>query len=76
MRLFDYWDDQLGSLIRYSFPLDFNVNCPLSHEINNHSSAVQHTKDVKAYINEAKEFKAIHSPYLEPPLDNMHFSPF
>ena len=75
MRLFDYWDDQLCSLIRYGFPLDFNVNSPLSHEINNHSSAVQYTKDVKAYINEEKEFKAIHVPYLEPPLDNMHFSP-
>ena len=76
MRLFGYWNDQLCSLIRYGFPLDFNANSPLSHEIKNHSLAVQHTKDVKAYINEEKQFKAIHGPYLEPPLDNMHFSPF
>ena len=56
MRFFDYWDDQLCSLIHYSFPLDFDVNSSLSHEINNHSSAIQHTKDVKAYLSEENEF--------------------
>ena len=76
MYLTDYWDDQLCKLLRYGFPLDFDGNSPLSHVLTNHSSVTQFTEDVKAYINEEKEFQAIYGPYVEPRLDNMHFSPF
>ena len=74
--LVDYWDQQLCYLIKYSFPLDFNCNNPLKHERNNHSSAKLHLDDIKAYITEEKQFKAIYGPFKECPFDNMHFSPF
>ena len=76
MRLHDYWDVQLCSLIRYGFPLDFDSNSHLLYELINHSSATHHHKDVKAYLEEEKHFNAIYGPYSEPPLENMHFSPF
>ena len=28
------------------------------------------------YLDEEKSFNAIHGPFNEPPLENMHFSPF
>ena len=76
MRLHNYWDEQLCSLIRYGFPLDFNSNSHLLYELTNHSSATHYHKDVKAYLEEEKQFNAIYGPYSEPPLENMHFSPF
>ena len=72
----DYWDEQLCALLRYGFPLDFNAESPLHHEITNHSSAVLYKDDVKAYLNEEKEFQAIFGPFKDPPFDNMHFVPF
>ena len=74
--LTEYWDQQLCYLIKCGFPLDFNANNPLKHERNNHSSATLHSEDVKAYIAEEKQFKAIYGPYKQNPFDNMHFSPF
>ena len=74
--LTEYWDQQLCYLIKYGFPLDFNANNPLKHERNNHSSATLHSEDVKAYIAEEKQFKAIYGPYKQNPFDNMQFSPF
>ena len=75
-RLVDYWDEQLCSLIRYGFPLDFDSNSHLSHELTNHSSATHYQKHIEAYLEEEKQFNAIHGPYSEPPLENMHFLPF
>ena len=72
----DYWDEQLCALLRYGFPLDFSAQSPLHHEITNHSSTVLYKDDVKAYLNEEKEFQAIFGPFKYPPFDNMHFSPF
>ena len=54
--LHDYWDEQLCALLRYGFPLDFSVKSPLKHKITNHSAAVLYKEDVKAYLNEEKEF--------------------
>ena len=71
-----YWDEQLCALLHYGFPLDFNPESPLKHEITNHSSAILNENDVKAYLNEKKQFKAIYGPFKHPPFDNMHFSPF
>ena len=31
-----YWDEQLCSLLRYGFPLNFNTESPFKHEITNH----------------------------------------
>ena len=56
------------------FPLDFNSDHPLKHKCINHSSAKLHLEDVKAYIAEEKQFKAISCPFTE--CSKMHFSPF
>ena len=74
--LTDYWDQQLYYLIKYGFPLDFKSNNSLKYECKYHSSAKLHLDDIKAYITEEKQFKAIHGPFKECPFDNMHFSPF
>ena len=72
----NYWDKQLCYLIRYGFPLDHKQDSPLSHDFKNHSTATQYEVDIKAYLQEEKQFGAILGPYNSCPLDNMHFSPF
>ena len=71
-----YWDKQLCFLIRYGFPLDHKQESPLKHDFKNHSTATDYENDVKAYLQEEKQFGAILGPYNSCPLDNMHFSPF
>ena len=48
--LTDYWNQQLLQLIEFGFTLDFNRNCPLRYEDQNHSSAVDYPSDINAYI--------------------------
>ena len=72
----DYWDEQLCYLIRYGFPLDHKQESPLNHDFKNHSTATLYEDDVKAYLQEEKQFGAILGPYSSCSLDNMHFSPF
>ena len=71
-----YWDKQLCYLIRYGFPLDHKQDSPLNHDFKNHSTATQYEADIKAYLQEEKQFGTILGPYNSCPLDNMHFSPF
>ena len=61
---------------RYGFPLDYDYNNPLESVSNNHTSGTQFTDDVQAYISEEQAFGAILGPFKEPPIDNLHVSPF
>ena len=72
----NYWDSQLVLLLRYGFPLDFDYASPLKSVHQNHSSATDHTEDVKAYLTEEKDFGAMLGPFQEPPIGNLHISPF
>ena len=74
--LVDYWDKQLMFLIRYGFPLDFNRDSPLYSDNRNHNSAVEFPNDVRAYLEEEREFGAILRPFKKCPIKNCHFSPF
>ena len=38
----NYWDQQLLQLLEFGFPLDFNRQCPLRSEGENHTSATDH----------------------------------
>ena len=71
-----YWDKQLIHLIRYGFPLSFDDKITLSSATTNHSSAVKFPNDIKTYIQEEKRFDAILGPFEEPPISNLHISPF
>ena len=71
-----YWDEQLPFLIRYGFPLDLNRNSKLGTSAKNHLSALAFPQDLKAYLQEEIQFGAICGPFREPPLDNLHISPF
>ena len=71
-----YWDQQLIQCLEFGFPLGFNRQCPLKHEIINHKSAIEWPQDVKKYIDEEKSFGAIIGPFPEPPIANLHYSPF
>ena len=42
----------------------------------NHSSATDHTEDVKAYLTEEKGFGAMLGPFQDSPIENLHISPF
>ena len=50
--LTNYWDKQLGLLIRYGFPLDFDYQTPLKSNESNHKSAVDFQDHVKLYLQE------------------------
>ena len=71
-----YWDEQLPFLICYGFPLDFDRNSKLGTNSKNHLSALAFPQDVEAYLQGEIKFGAIHGPFRNPPLDNLHTSPF
>ena len=50
--LTDYWDNQLCSLIRFGFPLDFQRDNPLKSHLDNHTSAKIYPQDVEAHLSE------------------------
>ena len=72
----DYWDQQLPFLIRYGFPLDFDRHSKLGKNTKNHTSAVAFPKDIEAYLAEEIQYGAIHGPFKNPPIHNLHTSPF
>ena len=71
-----YWDQQLPFLIRYGFPLDFDRHSKLGKNTKNHMSAVAFPKDIDAYLAEEIQYGVIHGPFKNPPLSNLHISPF
>ena len=71
-----YWDKQLVHLIKFGFPLSFNDKVKLIATETNHSSARQFPHDIKVYLEEEKAFNAILGPFSEPPIRNLHISPF
>ena len=74
--LHDYWDKQLGYLIRYGFPLDFDHNVSLINNESNHKSATDFKEDIEIYLQEEQDFGATLGPFKKPPPKNLHISPF
>ena len=74
--LADYWDWQLPLLVKYGFPLDFKRNTMVCHGTANHNSAIQYPDHVIHYLKEEVEHGAIVGPFTEPPIKNLHVSPF
>ena len=71
-----YWDKQLLFLLKYGFPLDFDYTNPLKSTLVNHSSAMQHIDDVKYYVQTERKYGALLGPFVNPPINNLHVSPF
>ena len=74
--LHGYWDRQLIFLLKYGFPLDFDTSNPLRSTLKNHSSAVLHKDHVENYLKEEVAEGAILGPFSNPPIENLHVSPF
>ena len=74
--LANYWDWELPMLIKYGFPLDFNRETVISTEKINHKSALQFPSHVDTYLTEETEHGAMGGPYTDPPIENLHISPF
>ena len=74
--LTNYWDKQLGLLIRYGFPLDFDYQTPLKSNESNHKSAVDFQDHVELYLQEEMDHGAILGPFRHPPIKQLHISPF
>ena len=74
--LIEYWDWQLPLLIKHGFPLDFDRNSRITSEDVNHKSAISYPEHVDTYLREEIENKAMLGPLKNPPLDNLHISPF
>ena len=72
----DYCDKQLLQLLEFGFPLDFNRNCPLSHEPGNHKSAIEFPRDVDAYIAEELKYDGLLGPFDSHPIASGQYSPF
>ena len=71
-----YWDWQLPLLIKYGFPLDFDRNSDLKCENISHKSALEYPEHVSNYLKEEVQNNAMLGPFTEPPIDNLHTSPF
>ena len=74
--LTEYWDQQLLQLLEFGFPLDFNRNCPLRCDNENHSPAIEYPNDVEAYIKEETEHQAMLGPFSKNSISGGHCSPF
>ena len=72
----NYWDKQLLQLICYGFPLSFDSSTYLLASEVNHSSAREFPEDIKKYLQEERDFNAILGPFKEPPVPDLHVSPF
>ena len=74
--LHQYWDWQLPLLIKFGFPLDFDLDSVItSHDIN-HKSATKYPDHVAVYLAEELQHQAILGPFKQPPIDKLHTSPF
>ena len=62
---------QLIYSVEFGFPLDSNRSYLLQHESKNHSSAIDHPRDI-----EEKQYGAIIGPFDVNPIPNCHISPF
>ena len=71
-----YWDTQLLECLKFGFPLGFNRMCPLNYDKNIHKSAAEFPEYVDKYIAEERVLGAIIGPFDEPPITNLHYSPF
>ena len=76
LELSEYWDQQLLKLLHFRFPLDFNRNCALRSDNQNHASAVEYPENVMAYLEEEKQYKAIFGPFKRCPIAHAHSSSF
>ena len=72
----DYWDKQLCSLIRFGFPLCFDRNISLESHFENHFSTKACPQDIEAYLQEEISQEAILGPFDQPPIQDLHVSPF
>ena len=72
----DYWDWQLPLLIKYGFPLDYNRDYAIQSEEINHKSALQYPSHVDVYLKEEMNHGAMLGPFKEPPIKDLHISPF
>ena len=72
----EYWDWQLPLLIKYGFPLDFDRNSIVYNDRINHKSALQFPDHVTTYLQDEIANNAILGPFKDPPIDNLHISPF
>ena len=55
----------MPDLIQFGFPLDFDINCPLSSSDVNHASALNYERHVDAYIQEGLEHGALYGPFQD-----------
>ena len=56
--------------------MNFDYNSPLENVDRNHTSGIQFADDIQAYLSDEKSFGAILGPFKEPPISNLHISPF
>ena len=71
-----YWDWQLPPLIKYVFPLDFDRNHIVHSERINHKSATDYPDHVATYLQDEIANNAMLGPFKNPPIENLHISPF
>ena len=72
----NYWDWQLPLLNKYGFPIDFDRNAKICHDLGNHNSANQYPDHVLHYLQEEIQYGAIVGPFKVSPIDKLHVSPF
>ena len=72
--LTDYWHNQLCSLMRFGFPLDFQRDNPLKSHLDNHTSTKIYPQDVEAYLaEEIGDSRPIQrTPIAKPPCLPIH----
>ena len=70
------WDEQLPHLIHHVFPLSFNREVKLNCSDVSHSTTREFPDHVESYLKEEIKFSALMGSFQEPPITNVHVSPF
>ena len=61
---------------KFGFPLDIRDHSNIKSDFINHPSAEKFPTDVDHYIKTEQEHGALLGPFEQPPIENLHISPF
>ena len=65
----------LPLLVKYGFPIDFDRDSTICHDMVNHNSVIQYPNHMLHYLKEEVKHGAIAGPFTDPPINSLHVNP-
>ena len=65
-----YHDQDLLPMIRYGFPIGYNLDTPPTPQLHHHSSALRHPEAFEHYISVESQHHVMCGPFFDPPFQD------